>query len=89
MPEIDHDAAVRYLREDVFTKGSLGWEYADHVCALADEAKRLAEALEELHNKYVVDLYGANCCDCDPSVGIESCAPCQARAALASYRERK
>jgi hypothetical protein len=49
----------------------------------ADEIERLRAALREIYDKYVVDLHGAGVCDCDPSVGIYTCAPCAARAALA------
>lgn len=40
------------------------------------------EALKDLYQKYVVEYHGENVCDCDPSVGINECAPCKARAAL-------
>lgn len=40
------------------------------------------EALAWLYNQYVVDLHGSKTCDCDPSVDINDCAPCRARAVL-------
>jgi hypothetical protein len=42
----------------------------------------LLGALRELYEKYVVDMHGERACDCDPSVGLDSCAPCRARAAI-------
>jgi hypothetical protein len=48
----------------------------------AQQLITLRAALAHLYQKYVVDLHGEGVCDCDPSVGIDTCAPCEARAAL-------
>jgi hypothetical protein len=46
------------------------------------ENRELKDCLKDLYEKYVVDLHGPNTCDCDPSVGIDGCAPCTARSLL-------
>lgn len=42
-------------------------------------------ALKNLYEKYVVDMHGEKTCDCDKSVGITTCAPCEARAIFLKY----
>jgi len=51
------------------------------------EIERLRAALQGLYDSYVVELHGERTCDCDPSVGINTCAPCEARAALSGKGE--
>jgi len=49
---------------------------------------QLYRALKELYEVYVVDMHGERTCDCDPSVGICECAPCNAQAAMIEYEHK-
>lgn len=54
------------------------------VCELDADLHRLAAASMRL----IEDFYGPGDCDCDPSVGIETCAVCEIRGMYKSLRDR-
>jgi len=65
----------------------MGPKTRKEISALQARNIELVAALSRLYQEYVVEQHGPLTCDCDPSVGIYSCAPCMARTALAKEDE--
>jgi len=49
---------------------------------LAAMVQYQTRVVRKLYDDYVVDVYGDDVCDCDPSAGIDDCTLCQARRLL-------
>ena len=76
-----------------FLKGHLGRRHSDEVAANArlivravNAHEAMVVALARCIDIFEDDGYSPTHCDCDPSVGINTCFYCEARAALALAR---